>query len=573
MPPAPDLLGWLAPPAFGGVLGYATLALLKGRLLHPAARARRRPARQRGEGSSKLALEMGELVATELLSEEAIRRQLAGPQFRESVRRGAASITSQLLGSSLRDLAGAPSASVAPLGAILSIFIEGFLGGESAPLILRELLRAALGHLARRPLSELVEEGSPIRGLFDRAVEGLTSDESRARLRGQVARWIEGIITCDVEVAEYLGPEDMAALAEVADSLYPPLVDFVVRWLRSDATRTDLAVRGRFLVRDILGRLTGIQRIIVSAAQFDRTLEGNMEGIVADALDAVEDAARDPETQKRLGSAVRDELRAIRSRTLAEVVGTRGEVVVETASAVADRLLALLSTQPAREGLIALVTGAASAEERAAMTVGDLLSGSLTEMGDSLAQLLLARLQASRAGGSGAASETGAASEAGAASETGAAGEAGAASETGAAGEAGAPSEAGQLGRPATAGAQAARPIGGLPALAAPFFASLLEAHAEERLGDLLGLAGERKERLDDALAASVVATVESRLSEILAGVDFRTLVARKIDEIDSSEIAGYFLEGLGPQLRWIPLAGALAGALIGLGAALARLL
>ncbi len=529
MAAAPDLLAWLLPPVLGALLGYVATALLLRQVLHPSPRPRDRRHADT-EGSSKFALEMGELVATELLSEEAIRRQLSSPQFKESVRRGASSITGQLLASPLRNLAAGGTPSSTSIGALITIFAEGFLGGTNAPLLLRELVRQAVARLAHRPLGELFAEGSALRTVVDRTAAGLASDESRTRLRHRVESWVGAALSRDVEVAEYLTPEDAAALEGVADSLYPTIVDFFVRWLRSDATRRDLVIRGRFLVRDVLARLTGIQRIIVSAAQFDRTIDSNMDGIVGDALDAVEDAARDPETRTRLLSAIREELRAIRSRSLSEVAGTRAEAITEAASAITDRLIALLATPSGQRGLLALLTGSEGGTALASMTVGELMSRllgfagaegreegegapaeeqSIAVLSDSISDLLLPRLASG----------------------------------------------------------------GAIRELVAPIFAGALEAFGEDRLGDLVGLAGGRKERLDEALGGAVIAIVESHLSEILAGIDFRTLVARKIDEIDSPEIAGYFLEGLGPQVRVVPFVGALVGALIGVGAVLARLL
>jgi len=530
MPPAPDLLAWLVPPVLGALLGYAATALLMGRILHPSPRSQDRKTSRRGEGSSKFALEMGELVATELLSEEAIRRQLSSPQFGESVRRGASSITGQLLASPLRGLAAGGAPSSAPFGTVFSIFAEGFLGAESPSLLLREVVRQAVASLGRRPLKDLVGKGSAMRAIFDRVATGVASDQSRARLRRHVEGWVAAALSRDIEVAAYLTPHDAATIEGLADSLYPALVDFFVRWLRSDATRRDLVIRGRFLVHDVLGRLTGIQRIIVSAAQFDRTIDENMEGIVGDALDAVEDAARDPETRRRLLAAIREELRAIWSRRLSEVAGSRAEEIKEAASAVTDRLIGLLATPSGRQGLLALLTDSARGNALAEMTVGDFVGRllglvdvagaggsepahaaerSLANLGDAISDLLLAPF----------------------------------------------------------GGGEAIREFVG------SVFAGTLEARGGDRLGELLGLSDDRKERLDEAIAASVVATVDAHLSDILAGVDFRSLVARKIDEIDNAEIAGYFLEGLGPQVRLVPLVGALIGALIGVGTALVRLL
>jgi len=530
MPAPPDLLAWTAPPVLGALLGYAATALFLGRILHPSPRGRNRRAPGRGEESSKFALEMGELVASELLSEEAIRRQLASPQFRESVRRGASSITGQLAAAPLRTLLAGGTPASAPLGAIVALLAQGFLAAEGAPLLLREVVRQAVARIARRPLAELIGEGSAIRPLFDRAAAGLAGNESRARLRRRVEGWVEKALSRDVEVAEYLTPEDAATLEGVASSLYPALVDFVVRWLRSDATRRDLVVRGRFLVSDVLGRLTGIQRIIVSAAQFDRTLDGNMEAIVGDALDAVEDAARDPETRKRLISAVRDELRTIRSRRLSEVAGTGAEVVKEAAAAVTDRLLGLLGTPSGREGLLALLTDTEAQGAPGEATVGDALIRALglAQSGGAAASELATPAERPLSELSDTLSDL-------------------------------------ILGGPGGGGA--------LQEFAAPVLTGALEARGEDRLGDIVGLRGERKERLDEALAASVIAAVDSHLTEILAGVDFRTLVARKIDEIETAEIAGYFLEGVRPQVRWVPLIGALVGAIIGVGADLFRLL
>lgn len=555
------LLSWVAPPLVGALLGWAASSFLLSRILHPA-QGRGAP-REVDQNPSQIAQEMGELVATELLSEEAIRKQLGSAGFQASLRRGTASITDKILSTPMGSLtASAGSTRFAPLLALLGEGLER--GGRP---LLKEIVRAAVARVVRTPLSGLVGEGSILSSLFDRWATGLRTGETKHVLRKRIDAWLEGLLAGETELAAYLSPQGVATVEETADALYSPIIEFLVRWLRTEETKRDLVIRGRFLVRDLLGRLTGIQRIIVSAAQFDRTIDENMPGIVGDALDAIEDTARDPETRKRLIAAMGDELRSARSRRLGELVGSNAETLKGVVAAMAERLLGLLSNPKGRENLLSLLAGPSGAGREggspagggpAERTLGDLLApllglsaedrsptaaageaalrgdrpGDGAGCGDSVAdfltELLVARLEKGRA--------------------------------TGAA-------VTGVGGGPSGGGAEA----GGLSLQA--LLSAALSARSQDRVGDLLSLGREAKQGMDEALAQALVTTVDTHLSEILAGVDFRSLVARKIDEIEGGEMARFFLAGMGPQLRWFAVVGGLIGALAGAAADLAHLL
>jgi uncharacterized membrane protein YheB (UPF0754 family) len=97
---------------------------------------------------------------------------------------------------------------------------------------------------------------------------------------------------------------------------------------------------------------------------------------------------------------------------------------------------------------------------------------------------------------------------------------------------------------------------------------SVLEAafaEREKKLGELLGITEEAKEKLDALLCERLLAAADSQMERILASLNVREMVAQRIDSLDMIRLERIILDVMADQLKWIDFFGAVLGFVIGL--------
>ncbi len=94
---------------------------------------------------------------------------------------------------------------------------------------------------------------------------------------------------------------------------------------------------------------------------------------------------------------------------------------------------------------------------------------------------------------------------------------------------------------------------------------TLIKEFGDRTLGQLTGLVGDEKARLDRFLANGALSLLNNNLGAMLAGLDVKKIVVDRIDGLDMLSVERIILDVLADQLRWINVFGAILGALIGL--------
>lgn len=533
-----DVLVWVLPPLLGAIIGYVTNAIAIRMLFRPLTEKRifgmRLPLtpglipRERGD----LAESMARMVSTELLTEEAVRRQIHAPSFQDSVTNNITAVTSQLLDTTLATVGASlfprengsprPEGLISSVGSLLASAFGGITKSASFTMLVKDLIRHLVDELAGRPVNSVLGSSRSIDGVVARMLGSLTSEEGRTQIRDRVSAWVRQLFERNASLTEFLSEEDVDAAARFVDSVYPDFVKFFVKWLRSEGTKRELSIRGRFLVQDIVDRLNGFQRFIITAAQYQRTLDENMDGIIDDALDSIEEAGMDPDTRRRLVEVVGRELGTIRGRGLADVAEKHEEAIERTAGVVAERAAGVLNQPDLRRGLLDAVAGSGD------QTIGALLDRILGleggNPGDFLVDLIFP--------------------------------EAGARADSDEPQRAVTMSAAGDIGGGGAAG--------GIPSAVMGFARSFVEAHGEMSVRELLGMDESAKAGFDRALATSLIATVDARVPDILETINIHDLVVSKINGLNIEEVEGLLLRVIEKHLRWINIFGALLGGLIG---------
>ncbi|MFW5814068.1 MAG: DUF445 family protein [Spirochaetota bacterium] len=516
------VLPFVLPPLLGAVIGYVTNALAIRMLFRPLTEKRvlgiRVPLtpgiipRQR----QQLAHSIARMVSTRLLTEDVLVDRLHDPRFEEALEASVGRFTSDILeGSAVAG--GAAAGRNAPgeeaadgevrtaladaAGSVLGAFFRSDLFAEVVHRVAETVTTGALAMETGR----VVPSSERLGALVDDAVRSLAGGPAAPAAEHAVQRWVASHLERDTPLVEIVGERSIERLAGTVPGVYEPALDALVAFLREPATRRELSVHGRELLKRILQRLNLFQRFLVSATQYDRTLSESMPGIVDDVIASVDRAGHDPENRDRLIGALQTELRSLGRtgmRTLLERFDLHADRLVTRVFALA---VELLGRDDVRRRIAGGVVRFADAHRDRSLgaVVHDLfgqepeqISARIVEMADRW------------------------------------------------------------IARPENVDRLSERAI----ELAMRFLAR------EERrpLGHLLPVSPEQKARIDRFLTARLQTLVSRRVPEVIAGLDVYTMVVEKIEALDMESVEQLLLMVIARHLKWINLFGALLGSLIG---------
>lgn len=285
------LVPWLLPPLIGAVIGYLTNALAIRMLFRPLRPVRlfglRVPLtpgvipRRRGE----LAENIGRMVARELLTPEVFESRFGAPSFRESLQRFFVSLIDRVGDSSL-----------AEAGAAVDV---------------DRLVDVAATIVADIGADRIVD---PVADFVVRYRDEFVHTVSRA-----------------VGDRPVLAAVDGTQLTNVVEHLWPSLMDHVESLIRSQSVQAEMHVRARRILSYALDQLSSLQRLFVTAAQYDRQLEARIPAIVERSTAEILQAMSAPSTREGVAAALDRWVAANRDRPLVDLLGPEGTTLVADA--------------------------------------------------------------------------------------------------------------------------------------------------------------------------------------------------------------------------------------------------
>ena len=311
------LLVWVVPILWGALIGYFTNALAIRMLFRPLTRkyllgvpVPLTPGiipRRRGE----LARSIGRMVARDLLSPEAVRARLQSETFRAALEAQFRHLRESLLRRPLAEFAAhARSALHGTDGGefswpelvrhLLQRVLVRLIGSRAFIYGVRSLVQRLVDDFAARRLHELIGLEQLTALVTGSLLPALDRDEIRAQIAGLVKNWLQRQRAANVPLDRFLTPETMELLAGMFRRNLPALLEVLFTWLRGPQVRRELEVYGRAILRDILDKLNLMQKVFITAGQYDRSLSERMPEIVTDVIDQAEAATA--------GAAVREQI-------------------------------------------------------------------------------------------------------------------------------------------------------------------------------------------------------------------------------------------------------------------------
>ncbi|MFP4550835.1 MAG: DUF445 family protein [Spirochaetales bacterium] len=507
------LLPWILPPLLGAVIGYVTNALAIRMLFRPLTEKRvfgiRVPLTPGiiPKRRYQLAESIAQMVSQKLLTEEVVLEKVEDPEFRNSLRGSIANLSRDIL-EGRPDQATTPvQGAVQPLeiGNLVRDLLSAFFRSESFQSTAGTLTSKAVAGVLRMDAGDVIPAKSRIVSAMAQLVRSLTTGESSEAAFNAVQAWIDRHLEANTPLRDLVGRKATAQLLRVIPTLYGPVAGMVLSFLKHHRTREELSLHGRDLLKRILKRLNVLQRLLVSATQYDRNLNQNMPAIVNDVIEALESAAESEHNRHRVISVTRRKL-LVWARTGVRDLATEFNVDVRASL---SRLLRLAATLLARDDVQIQITVAVSGladrwRKKTIAEVAQQLTGAgQEELIDRAVDVVVRWTTEQRHRD------------------------------------------------------QLAEAVAGL-------VRGLTTAGTGSGIGRVFPLSPAQKQTLDDFLTEQALYQIQKRVPELLQGLDVHTMVVNKINALDVKSVEQLLLMVIAKHLKWINLFGAILGALIG---------
>jgi uncharacterized membrane protein YheB (UPF0754 family) len=512
------ILPWLLPPLLGAVIGYVTNAIAIRMLFRPLTDIRvlgvRLPLtpgiipKQR----LQLAESIGRMVSKELLTEQAVRRQLTTQDFRSRLESNIDALLGDIIATPLAQLQrGNQELVYKSVEGFLSEALYSFFSSRSFIHGVRSILGRLVHSLGEKKVEQLIGETEVGPWVVQRIMPLISQSDSRAGITAAVEGWLEQRRRGEQSMGDLLSPEILLVLTDLLATLFPSALDSLFSWLDQEDTREEMNHRGKRLLRTVLEKLNVLQRFLISAGQFDRTLEQKMPEILDEAMAALRGYAYDPETLAKLKGVLLKTFSRWTEESAADLFaripeGMTGQLV--------ERLLEGLQ----REGTQKRIAGGIDRvlkkikQRTLAQILNRYLRISEQEAVDYTTNKVLAFLASKE-----------------------------------------------------TAQAIASEVVS--------FSRNFIEEHRDGTIAELLHIEADLQKRAATYLCTQLIRIIDARLPAFIESFDVYRLVVDKINGLDVGQVEKLLLIVIQKHLRWINIFGAVLGALIGFSQLLLRLL
>ncbi|GAB1481255.1 DUF445 family protein [Treponema sp.] len=501
---------WLLPPLVGAIIGYVTNALAIKMLFRPLEAKRflglRLPLtpgilpRQR----HKLALNIGSMVARELITAEILRERIARKDFYMAAESSISSYTEKLINQSLFSLVQGflidqkkdpeQGSALQGISTFLSSVLNRFLASPSFDSLVDKLFLSIFSKLSQKSLLELFSHGPEneaylqfAQTLNSRLEKALGSDKALQVVQDALLNMVAKGDKSTIKLTELLSLESREKLSQLVYSSYPGLSKELMALLHGHEVRRELEKNGRVFLRDTILKLNVFQRFFISAAQYDKTLHERMPEIVDDLLQRIEQGLSKEATRLRFAKAVDSFLEntSIEEDTLKEYAIKLSSLLlssklISSSSRSITEFLSNYARQPLHESATVLGLDITELGETAARALKKLVR---SYQGEDLDHLVF----------------------------------------------------------------------------------SFVTKFGESSIRDFAALDEGKKKSLDAFITQRLLAIADDRITDALSTLDVKSLVSDRVDSLDMEDVERIVLDVLSDQLRWINVFGALLGALIGL--------
>lgn len=525
---------WIMPPLVGAVIGYFTnwLAIkMLFRPLRPVHVGRFKLPFTPGilpRERLRLSESVGDTVSRELLSPEVFKARLDEPALKTKIEEALYLIIDDFLdgdASSLaKSLAGGAAAEKfkgTEAGGIVAHSLDAILRSAEFRASLAEALGRAAAAAGRIPIGSFLPPGK-VREIADR----FAGEWGRTDRQEMMDALLDRLFELPRDARPLVSPKTLSPLIETGTrSLYASLLPIVEKILGSEAVKADLELAGRDIVKKAIAKLGPLQRLIVSAANYEKTLNEMMPDTISDVSKTITQLLKGPEMADKIVASVLSYALTPRiPHSSAPLAGILPQPELKKALGLFFKGMSLEKESFAE-----------SVEQRyrniAEKSFSELLPGFPEALGEGIANSL--------------------------------------------------------SGEPIRESGEKRWQPGGVPQPAADmfsatdllssvfkdFFLSYAQRIEGRSTGEILGLASDEKRAISRIVAEAVTKALSSHAGRLVEALDIRSMVVEKLNALDMADIERIILQVVKNELTWITVLGGILGAFIGVIQSLLSLL
>lgn len=258
---------------------------------------------------TRMAMSMGDTVATDLLDDETVAARLRSPAFKEAIRQGALNTAKKILDSKPADLAaGFDSRMVELLKEISVEALAGFTASDIFSSAVVSGTDSALYTAHGLPLEAFIDPA-----LVSRLSSALASPKGSEVLGSAIAvaviNSLERAARDGKQVSSFINPEALRTFSEkIIDSAYPAMSAGLKKLFSDKSVAASMEKVGARLIRRSFDRFNSVQRFFIGLGQYDKAILDNMPATIADFSESFESILAEDSTRAaikgRISSAV-----------------------------------------------------------------------------------------------------------------------------------------------------------------------------------------------------------------------------------------------------------------------------
>lgn len=343
------VLPWLAPPILGAVIGYVTNWVAIRMLFRPRT-AKHIIGMQIPftpgiipKNRDELARRIGQAVARELLSANAVQAQLGNPQLIASLREWIASQRKALMEQPVT-FSGDDAHRL--LDDLIDEVMLQLLRSRLLDNAVHDLSQALTAEIGRRQLHEMVTADQIADLAYNNALPLLAGRELRSVVSSHCVRWLDAQFAANRPLGDYV-PEDIRSA--VSDSLQdnmPVITDAMMRTLRQPAVRDRLVEIGRTVVNDEISRQGFLIKAGIQLFGKDKEISDRMPQTIDRMLTHAETTIRSRNVQNQLATAAQEIVEYVMQQRVNDVLGNRKVSLYQTVDRVIDGVFDHLADTP-----------------------------------------------------------------------------------------------------------------------------------------------------------------------------------------------------------------------------------
>ena len=503
------ILSWLAPPIIGALIGYVTNRIAIKMLFRP-----RTPQYILGihipftpgiipKSRDEIATNIGQMVARELLSPEAIREQLDSPALQENLKLWVRHQREALMERPIRlpDATNVEEeAGTQLLEDLLSELLPQLARSSVFQQAVSSLATSLISTIGQKQLDEIITPEDVSRLASDRLLPLLEKPQLHSAVSEQVNDWVDEQLTANRPLSSYLDSGLQEALLEAVKDRSPLIVQAMVPLLRQRSTRDELVRIGIVVVQETISQQGTITRgLIKFFGKEDEAIE-KMPQIVDRILGEVEAVANSKPMQRQIADTTQTLVRQLAESGTGDLLGKYRTEIHGAVSRLTRNALGAIARTP-RDQVHAVTVRLYSEysnhtiAEAAERTVGfnDIRAGEL------VSNIIVEYAQANAK-----------------------------------------------------------------PASLMTLLGNLSEAGETKTLGGLVSLSEATTQRVDEFLSQHLVRFLNAQIPTLSEILDIEKMVTNRIKTFDTAVVEEMIMRVTGRHLKYITYFGALLGALIG---------